>query len=713
MQGLLDEIRNQYIRHPTLSNIDTFKHAQTNSYRVEAEYITSDPLDDTYVKTATTLTVDPARDLVSFDLNNSTLNDTVIIQRYSPSGKIRACVKMGAEGALLEIFKNGILWHRKPVPPTTHLLPVKSFVFMSEVMHFSEDESRFLYMAEDPTPLINVYKLKDVGITRFKYRDSIGDRMSHHPNPTIFVFDLESKELIRVNKPLESSKQRIVYMHPQFADARGQSIVCTAINMVGVSDQTFFINYPKTLTYITGLAADKAVKGPLGNKLWLATPTPLERPELKEEVAFFPKMSPDFKKISYFFNEKCPGLCSNSCGLRVLTLDGFNTETVVEEIEDDVPVFSGIQGFHLTLSKYCWLNEDTILFNAAYHQSYHIYEVSVSSKKVARVNEGFKFLPSESDIFLSKLDHGLFIGKRDTFHKNGLLFVSRRNDDGSYTELASQDLGEYREFEMFDETVTVGGIEATLIAKKREGDEKIHKRPVILLIHGGPHGIWHTYHTPMLYHHVKQNYAVLNINYTGSTGRGNKFARNLCGKAGEIEIGEVMAFIDHLVKEETIDPSQIKVSSGSYGGFMTLTLMKRYPDLIKAASVFNPVTNGFSMWLGSTVHTWLNSEFLGKVDTPYKFADQLSHEESKIIMEKSPMFGEYSFKGDLLLFLGLKDDVVPPLSTRHLFKKLRASKLRVQLYEYPDEEHMILMVGPNFDYTIKTCLLFANKHPFN
>ena len=712
MQPLLDDLREQYLRHPLLSNVDSFKNSQTNSYKVEAEYLTSDPLDDTYIKTISSLTVDPEKGTVSSDSTTATLHDSVMIQKYSRSGKIKATVKMGHDGAMIEIFKNGILWYRKPVPATTHLTPVKSWVFMTEQMHFSEDESRFMYMADDPIPAINIYKLKDAGVARFRYRDSIGDKLSLHTNPTIFIFDLNKKELCRVNKPLESSKQRIVYLHPQFADAQGHSIICTAINMVGVSDQTFFLNHPKKLTYIKGLSIDSLVKGPLGNKLWTATPTPITRPELQEEVAFFPKMSPDFTQVSYFSNAKCHGPSLNSCGLRLMKMDGFATTTIIDEIEEDGPEFTGIQGFHLTLGKYDWLNHDTIVFNSVYHQYYKTYEVQISSQKVSRVCKEVKFLPSESDLFLTKLDSNIFLGKRDCFLKNGILFVARRNEDGSYTEIYSQSIDDYKEFETFDETIEVNGIEAAFYGRKLEGASD-KKRAVVVLIHGGPHGLFHNCHTPLLWYQMKHNHAVLNINYTGSAGRGNKFAKNLCGKAGEIEIQEVKAFIDSLIKAERIDPAQIKLSGGSYGGFISLTILKKFPELVKSASIFNPVTNGFSMWLGSSVHSWLDAEFLGDTEKEYRFSNNLSDEQALIVKQKSPMFGEYNFKAQLLIFLGLKDDVVPPLSTRHLFKKLRTNKLKVQLYEYPEEEHLILAVGPHFDYTVKTCLLFAGKHPFN
>ena len=183
---------------------------------------------------------------------------------------------------------------------------------------------------------------------------------------------------------------------------------------------------------------------------------------------------------------------------------------------------------------------------------------------------------------------------------------------------------------MSDETIDVNGIEATFLGRQIEGGDVI-KRPLILLVHGGPHGIWHNYHTPMLWHQLKNMHAVHNINYIGSSGRGAKFAKKLCGNAREIIIKVVKDFIETFVSEGKDNESQIKVSSGSFGGFMALSMMRKYPDLFKSASIFNPITNGFSMWLGSSATTWLDAEFLGEMDRPQSFSHGLLTEESSAI----------------------------------------------------------------------------------
>jgi acylaminoacyl-peptidase len=709
LEPFLYELRDNYISNPILFNIDCFK-AEEDKVRIESQWIAAEPLDDTYIKTSS---------YSSFNLTTNTFtnengfgieHDTVMLQRYSPSGCMKAVVRMTTEGAIIELYQFGILKIRKPVPPTTHLTPVRSPVLMTDGIIWSQDESRFMYMADDPIPLISVFKLKELGLTRFKYRDSLGDKLSSHSNPTIFIFDLDGMEVIRVHKPTETAQKRIIYMQPAFADESGKSIICCSMNMVEVSDQSYFFNSPKDLQLITELEKDKAIAGPLGGKLWIVKPDPLTREGVKEEVAFFPKPSPDFKRISYMYCEKNPVAALNSCGLRVLEIEGRKTETIVLDTSEDGPEFAGINGGHTSLAKYNWIDNERVLFSSGHHQAMHVFEVSITDKKVKRTSTKTVYSPSESTYFLSTIAPGVFVGKRDTLYRNGLLYVAKRQEDGSYEEYELPNNGIESEGNYFEEQLVCDGIEATFYGKKSKSP--LETKPMILYIHGGPHNIWPNVFNPFLAFCVKYTHTVLNINYSGTPGRGTKFTEELIGKAGTIEIDQIYNFVQKMIADKKCDPAQIKVLSGSYGGLITLNLLKRYPDLLKAASLFNPVSNNFSMWVGSTVKDWVQSEILGHKDIHRTFADKISDEDAKIMKEKSPVFGDYKFSTELLLFTGSKDDVVPHHGCRYLYKKLRALNLKVQLFEYPTEEHLIMTIGPNFDYCIKTALLFFGKFPF-
>lgn len=711
LEPILYEVRDNYLNHPTLASVDTFKQPGSSCYKVEVQYLTADPLDDTCIKANASWTVNEDGTLTR-DGNSTIQQDSILIQKYSPSGKFKAVLKNVGEATIIEIYKNGLLWFRKPVPTSVHLGPIKHALFIADQMVFSQNESRFMYVADDTQPQASVYKLKDAGVKKNKYFDSLGDGVQGHRHPSVMVFDLESRELVKIRRPEQSTSSRLVFIQPQFADIDGTIIVCVQLDMVGATDQVYFMNYPKKLVLISGLEISNAKEIEKGFKEWKVEPEILNGNEgVSQEVACLPRVSPDFLKVSYFFNQKCLLPALNNCGLRVIDLKTRQVVTLIEEQEEDDPIFTGINGFHLSLNTYSWMTSTTLVFSSIHHQTAHLYEVDISLKKVARLNQSHRHLPSESTSFLAKLGEGIFLAKRDCLQRNGLLSVWRKNETGAYSEVGSEDIeAEDKEFEYFDEHMDVGGIEGRLYG--RDGMlEPGTERPLVVLIHGGPHGSSMNVRHPLFHLLAKNGAILLNVNYTGSWGRGNKFARGLCGKSWEIEAEEVKGFIDKLVVEKRCDPSQIKVFGGSYGGYIALGLLHRYPDLISHTSIFNPVVNGFSMFVGSTYYNFVLSSMLGEIEGEFKFNRKLTDEECLTIMKKSPVFADFKFKGQVVFFTGLKDDMVPPLSTRSLFKRLRAQGLQVQLYEYPTEEHFITTIGPNFDFCVKTAILFAGLLP--
>ena len=709
MESLLFELRDSYINNPTLFTVDFYAPDGGSRIKVECQRLTADPQDDAYIKSNSQATLDVDQRTFFDDRSVAIEHDLVLLSKYSPSGALKVIMKMTAEGALLELYRHGVLATRKTIPPTTHLTPIRSHVFGSDFVTFSKDETRFMYLADDPAPLISVYKLKELGVNRFKYRDSMGDRMSSHTNATIFVYDIASNEVVRVHKPLESEKSRLVYIQPQFADPAGQSIVCVAIDMVNVRDQSYFMNHPKQLQLFKDLTLEKAVAGPLGGKLW-AVKNALHREGVAEEIAFFPKVSQDFSKVAYLFNTKTPAAALNYCGLRVWDAGTNETKTLItDEFEAEVDGFAGISGVHLNLHGYNWINDCTIGFNSSYRNTVHLYEVDLGSAAVRRINVAARYLQSEAVYYVATVRPNVFLCKRDCLYKNGLLSAFFRNADGSYAEveLANQVKKDDR---FFEETITHDGAEAVFYGLASK--VPLQKRPMILHIHGGPHSAWPNIYNPLIAFALKNHHTILNINYIGSIGRGVKFAKALLGKVGELEIDQIHGFVQHMITSEKCDPAAIKIMSGSFGGFVTLNLLQRYPDLIKSASIFNPISNIFSMWLGSNVIDWVQSEIFGDNENHQKLTARLSDEETLVLRNKSPIFQDFKFSTELLIFNGLKDDVVPPISTRFLFKKFRAHGLKTHLFEYPTEEHLILSISPNFDLCVKTALLFAGQYKF-
>src|SRR5688572_8578430 len=110
----------------------------------------------------------------------------------------------------------------------------------------------------------------------------------------------------------------------------------------------------------------------------------------------------------------------------------------------------------------------------------------------------------------------------------------------------------------------VGGLLTTPV-----GYVKGTKVPLLLRIHGGPNSQdAHSFSSERQYF-ANNGYAVLNINYRGSAGRGQKFSRAIWADWGNHEVRDLLAGVDHVVKMGVADPDRLGVGGWSYGGILT------------------------------------------------------------------------------------------------------------------------------------------------
>jgi dipeptidyl aminopeptidase/acylaminoacyl peptidase len=113
--------------------------------------------------------------------------------------------------------------------------------------------------------------------------------------------------------------------------------------------------------------------------------------------------------------------------------------------------------------------------------------------------------------------------------------------------------------------------------------------PTIASIHGGPE--WH--HTdlwdPALQAFVDEGFAVLQVNYRGSTGRGKAFREALKRNIGFPETEDVVAGVDHLVAADVADPTALFLEGWSWGGYLTTLIAGLHPDRWRAACAGIPV----------------------------------------------------------------------------------------------------------------------------
>jgi dipeptidyl aminopeptidase/acylaminoacyl peptidase len=143
------------------------------------------------------------------------------------------------------------------------------------------------------------------------------------------------------------------------------------------------------------------------------------------------------------------------------------------------------------------------------------------------------------------------------------------------------------------------------------------KLPLIAYPHGGPHSNMGCEYYASIAVLVLQGYAVLLINYRGSTGYGQGLVESLHGKVGRQDVDDVKDAIDEVLKTRTyLDGGRVGVCGGSHGGFLSLHLVGQYPELFKSTAVRNPVTNIATMYGATDIPDWCYTE----TGSPFAYA---------------------------------------------------------------------------------------------
>lgn len=201
--------------------------------------------------------------------------------------------------------------------------------------------------------------------------------------------------------------------------------------------------------------------------------------------------------------------------------------------------------------------------------------------------------------------------------------------------------------------------------------------PTVMRLHGGPvaqHQHEFDFAWQLLATH---GYAVIAPNPRGSSGRGYAFQKRLSGDWGHVDVPDVLAAVDYVVKEGVADPKRLGVGGWSYGGILTNYVIasdKRFRAATSGAGMSNMLA-GYGTdqyvreWETELGLPWANTEQWMKLSYPFLHADRIV----------TPT-----------LFLCGSDDWNVPLSSgEQMYQALRRLRVPTQLVIYPGESHAI------------------------
>lgn len=204
--------------------------------------------------------------------------------------------------------------------------------------------------------------------------------------------------------------------------------------------------------------------------------------------------------------------------------------------------------------------------------------------------------------------------------------------------------------------------------------------PTVLLVHGGPWARDNWGYDPMAQWLANRGYAVLQVNYRGSTGYGKAFLnagnREWAGKMHQ----DLIDGVEWLTKSGVADPKRVAIMGGSYGGYATLVGLTFTPETF-ACGVDIVGPSSIPTLIKSIPPYWkpirgIFDKRVGNIDT-----------EEEFLKERSPLYRADQINKPLLIGQGANDPRVKQAESDQIVEAMRKAKKEVKYVVYPDEGH--------------------------
>ena len=202
--------------------------------------------------------------------------------------------------------------------------------------------------------------------------------------------------------------------------------------------------------------------------------------------------------------------------------------------------------------------------------------------------------------------------------------------------------------------------------------------PLILTVHGGPHGMYGYGFNAQFQAYAARGYAVLFLNPRGSNGYGQQFSDGTLREWGGGDYRDLMAGVDEALRRYSwLDRDRMGVIGGSYGGFMTNWIITQTPRF-KAAVAIASVSNLISFYGTSLYQDLIHAEFGG-----------FPWDDYDLLWRWSPLRYVRAAETPTLFIHGEQDKDVPIAQAEEMYMALRRRGVETQFIRYPREGHSL------------------------
>jgi dipeptidyl aminopeptidase/acylaminoacyl peptidase len=231
---------------------------------------------------------------------------------------------------------------------------------------------------------------------------------------------------------------------------------------------------------------------------------------------------------------------------------------------------------------------------------------------------------------------------------------------------------------------------------------KPEKLPVVINPHGGPWARDYWGFNPEVQFLANNGYAVLQMNFRGSTGFGKAFWEASFKQWGRTMQDDITDGVKWLIDQGIADPERIAIYGGSYGGYATLAGLTLTPELYAAGVDYVGVSNMFTFM--KTIPPYWKP----MLDMLYEMVGH-PEKDSLMLAEVSPVFHVDKIRAPLFVAQGANDPRVNKDESDQIVAALKSRGIDVEYMVKDNEGHGFANEENRFDF-YRTMITFLDKH---
>jgi dipeptidyl aminopeptidase/acylaminoacyl peptidase len=201
--------------------------------------------------------------------------------------------------------------------------------------------------------------------------------------------------------------------------------------------------------------------------------------------------------------------------------------------------------------------------------------------------------------------------------------------------------------------------------------------PLLVNVHGGPTSVYVAMLDLDVQYWTSRGFAVVDVNYGGSTGYGREYRERLKGEWGVVDTVDSINAAKYLIARGDADPARVGIRGGSAGGYTTLNALTRFDFFTAGASLFG-LADLETFATGGT-HKF-ESQYLDSLVGPYP-------ELREVYRARSPIHHVDDLDCPVILLQGLEDQIVPHTQADIIVEALRRKGLPFAYLPFEGEQH--------------------------